>query len=111
MNSVSKYALYLALLLSAGLFAMYQWRGYLFEPALPEIKEYTQCEKVFVGKMPWACQPGDLIFVDADVAEKYCTEEVFSRSEDTVYCVYNGHRDDRERQTPPFKAMFKDIKN
>ena len=112
MNNVSKYALYMALLLAAGLLAMYQWRGYLFEPfAGQENKVYSQCEKVFVGKNPWACQPGDLIFIDADVADKYCTEEVFSRSEEQVYCVYNGKRDDRERQMPIFNSRLKEISN
>lgn len=105
MNNVSKYALYLALLLISGLMAMYQWQGYLFEPKAAEPKTYSQCEKVFVGKMPWACQPGDLIFVDADVADKYCTDEVFSRQQDTVYCVYNGKRDDRERHLPLFNRQ------
>lgn len=111
MNSVSKYALYMALLLTAGLFAMYQWQGHLFTPKHDEMPVYRQCEKVFVGKMPWACQPGDLIFVDAQVSDKYCTEKVFSRSEETVYCVYNGKRDDRERQMPIFQRRFEDIKN
>ena len=110
MNSVSKYALFLAIILTAGLFIMYQWRGYLFEPPMGEIKEYSQCEKVYVGKNPWACQPGDLIYVDAEVADKYCTEDVFSRTKDAVYCIYNGHRDDRERTMPVFQKRFKDIK-
>lgn len=111
MNKLSKYALYMALVLASALFAMYQWRGYLFEPKIEAPKQYSQCEKVFVGKNPWACQPGDLIFVDAEVADKYCTEEVITRDENTVYCVYNGKRDDRERTMPVFKSTFKDIKN
>lgn len=108
MNSVSKYALYMALLLTAGLFAMYQWQGYLFEPEKGETEVYSQCEKVFVGKTPWACNPGDLIFVDAEVADKYCTEDVFKRTDEHVYCIYNGKRDDRERQMPIFQNRLRD---
>jgi len=109
MNNVSKYALYMALILTLGLFSMYQWRGYLFEPEGKDAPKYSQCEKVYVGKTPWACQPGDAIYVDADVADKYCTDEVFSRTKDSVYCIYNGHRDDRERQISPFKPKLEDI--
>lgn len=111
MTKLSKYALYLALVLASGLFAMYQWQGYLFEPKVERPKQYNQCDKVFVGKNPWACQPGELIFVDAEVADKYCTEEVITRNDETVYCVYNGKRDDRERRVPPFQKSFKDIKD
>ncbi|NVK23742.1 MAG: hypothetical protein HWE10_02335 [Gammaproteobacteria bacterium] len=71
---------------------------------------YRQCDKVYVGKVPFACQPGDLIMVDADVADKYCTDKVFTKSEQGVYCIYNGIRDDRERKTPLFRSGgFEDI--
>jgi hypothetical protein len=112
LRTTTKYALYLVALLASALLAVFEWRAHLFDKDPQEdIPRYSQCEKVYVGKRPWACQPGDLIFVDADVADKYCTDEVFSRSDDSVYCVYNGHRDDRERHNPPFKTRtFKDIK-
>ena len=89
--------------LGAALFVTYLWGKTLFEVS-EETPRYRQCEKVYVGKTPFACQPGDSIFVDADVAEKYCTEHVFSENDESVYCIYNGVRDDRERKAPLFRS-------
>jgi hypothetical protein len=105
----TRHSVYLLIILVVALYAMHEWRLYLDreysqdEDGLPV---YTQCEKVYVGKTPFACQPGDLIFIDAEVADKYCTDKVFSRTEDSVYCIYNGIRDDRERKAPLFKRRI-----
>ncbi|GAB2991289.1 hypothetical protein [Psychrosphaera aestuarii] len=56
--------------------------------------KYTQCENVYVRKSPHPCNAGDLIYIDADVADKYCTDNIIARFEDSVYCQYNGFRED-----------------
>lgn len=107
MTAKTKYTIYIILVFLSGLYAMYEWRGYFQAANSDDLPVYSQCEKVYVKKTPFGCQPGDLIFVDADVADKYCTDEVFSRSKKGVYCVYNGKRDDRERKTPLFQSNKK----
>ncbi len=74
---------------------VYFWEATVndFTPASYEPK-YTQCENVYVRKSPHPCNAGDLIYIDADVAKKYCTRNIIARFEDSVYCQYNGFRDD-----------------
>lgn len=55
---------------------------------------YTQCASVYVRKSPHPCNAGDLIYIDADVADKYCTSNVIARFDDSVYCQYSGFRED-----------------
>jgi hypothetical protein len=87
---------------------MYQWRLYLSgETPSDDLPEYSQCEKVFVGKVPYVCNAGELIYIDADVADKYCTEQVFTRTKDSVYCIYNGERPDRKNKLKKFKKSTK----
>lgn len=106
MKRNSKYALYISFVLATALFAMYEWKVLIFEPAKKkEAIVYSQCDKVFVRKTPFACNPGDLIYIDADVADKYCTDKIFSRTETSVYCIYNGKRD-RERTGQLFRKEF-----
>ena len=110
-TNVQRSTYILLAMLSVALLLTYLWGRTLFEEP-DEAQRYYQCEKVYVGKIPFACQPGDAILVDADVADKYCTEEVFSRTEDSVYCIYNGIRDDRERKAPLFRRRtFDEIKD
>ena len=82
----------------------YSWGRTLYNAKNDDHRVPRQCESVYVGKVPYACQPGELIYVDADVAGKYCTEEVFAQSDNAVYCIYNGERDDRERQPSLFRT-------
>ena len=99
-----KTVFYIVALLTAALLAMYQWGSYLVGSISNEdTPEFNQCEKVFVGKIPYVCKPGELIYIDADVAEEFCTDEVFVRTDKSVYCVYNGNRPDRERTIKKFK--------
>ena len=108
-TSVQRSTYVLLLLLTAILAVAYSWGRTLYN-AEDEARIPRQCDSVYVGKIPFACQPGDLIFVDADVADKYCTEEVFTKTETAVYCIYNGERDDRERDPSLFRTnTFGDI--
>lgn len=88
------------LLVIIGLFglatcAVYFWEVKVndFSPSQYEPK-YVQCENVYVRKSPHPCNAGDLIYIDSDVAQKYCTDNIIARFEDSVYCQYNGFRDD-----------------
>jgi hypothetical protein len=60
---------------------------------------YTQCASVYVRKSPHPCNAGDLIYIDSDVAAKYCTSNVIARFDDSVYCQYSGYREDLEAIT------------
>ena len=95
MTQLHKSTLYLLLILVASLLAIYQWYSYFEAPKKETFRHiYKQCEKVYVQNTPHACTAGDLIFVNRAVAHKYCTKKVFAEFEDSVYCVYNGYRDD-----------------
>lgn len=61
--------------------------------------KYSQCENVYVRKSPHPCNAGDLIYIDADVADKYCGRNIIGRFGDSVYCQYNGYRDDLPKLT------------
>jgi len=80
--------------------AIYQWERVANEWD-PEAytPEYTQCASVYVRKSPHPCNAGDLIYIDSDVAEKYCTDNVIARFEGSVYCQYNGFREDLSELT------------
>lgn len=82
------------LMLLAGV-AVYFWEVTVNDFSPGEYKpKYVQCENVYVRKSPHPCNAGDLIYIDLDVADKYCTDNVIARFEDSVYCQYNGFRDD-----------------
>lgn len=65
---------------------------------------YTQCESVYVRKSPHPCNAGDLIYIDIDVAEKYCTDNIIASFDDSVYCQYNGFREDLKDITDDLMA-------
>jgi len=65
-----------------------QWDPKAYAP------KYTQCASVYVRKSPHPCTAGDLIYIDIDVADKYCTRNIIAKFDDSVYCQYNGFRDD-----------------
>lgn len=103
MQKSTKFTLYIVAVLTAALIAMYQWGSYLLGGmSSDDIPEYNQCEKVFVGKIPYVCNPGELIYIDAEVADKYCTDEIFVKTNNSVYCIYNGERPDRDRTIKMF---------
>jgi hypothetical protein len=105
MKKVSKPVIYIIAALSIALVVMYLWRSSLTEPVLTDYQpEFNQCEKVYVGKIPYVCNPGELIYIDAEVAEEFCTDEVFVKTEDHIYCVYNGVRPDRTRTIKKFNT-------
>ncbi|WP_303521191.1 hypothetical protein [Psychrosphaera sp. 1_MG-2023] len=56
--------------------------------------QYTRCASVYVRKSPHPCNAGDLIYIDSDVAHKYCTSNVIAKFDDSVYCQYSGFRED-----------------
>lgn len=104
MNRSIKYILSIVLIVPAIMLAAYFWQVSVdASPSQDDYPIYDQCEKVFVGKTPHVCYPGELIYIDAEVAEQYCTDEVFVRTKSHVYCVYNGHRPDRTRTIKKFK--------
>lgn len=78
-----------------GVLAVYFWEVSVndFSPNEYEPK-YVQCENVYVRKTPHPCNIGDLIYIDTDVAKKYCTDNVIAQFGDSTYCQYNGFRDD-----------------
>ena len=99
----TKTTLYIIAVLTAALIAMYQWGSYLVGGmSNEEIPEFNQCDKVFVGKIPYVCNPGELIYIDAEVADQFCTEQVFVRTDKSVYCIYNGERPDRDTPVKRF---------
>lgn len=103
-SKTNKFAIYITLLLGSALLALNEWSMYLDKKEkrnAPQV--YEQCANPYVMRTPHACNEGELIFVDASVADKYCTDVVFARTEQNVYCVYNGKRDDRDRQIKRFK--------
>lgn len=70
-----------------------QWEPGAYKP------QYTQCASVYVRKSPHPCNAGDLIYIDADVAHVYCTNNVIAEFNDAVYCQYNGFREDLSELT------------
>lgn len=77
--------------------AIYHWAWHFDEDVNPDmvIPEYKRCESgLYVRKNPHPCERGDLIYVDRDVADKYCGENVIVEYDDAVYCQYNGFRED-----------------
>lgn len=65
-----------------------EWEPGAYKP------QYSRCASVYVRKSPHPCNAGDLIYIDIDVANRYCTKNVIARFDDSVYCQYNGFRDD-----------------
>jgi len=105
MQKSTKITLYIIAVLAAALIAMYQWGSYLVGGMSNEdIPEFNQCEKVFVGKVPYVCNPGELIYIDAEVADEFCTDQIFVRTDNSVYCIYNGNRPDRTRTINKFNT-------
>ncbi|MBU2916956.1 MAG: hypothetical protein ACJAZB_001305 [Psychrosphaera sp.] len=105
MKKNTKSTLYILALLTAALIAMYEWSSYLSKDvSYDDLPEFNQCEKVFVGKIPYACNQGELIYVDEDVADEFCTDKVFVRANGSVYCEYNGNRPDRTRPIKQFNT-------
>ena len=90
-----KYVLYIVFWFVVAIIAIYQWERVAndFNPKAYTPK-YTQCASVYVRKSPHPCNAGDLIYIDKDVADKYCTDNIIATFEDSVYCQYNGFRED-----------------
>lgn len=77
--------------------AVYRWAWHFDEDVNPEMAmpEYKRCESgLYVRKNPHPCEKGDLIYVDREVAGKYCGSNVIVEYDDAVYCQYNGYRED-----------------
>lgn len=101
MHKNQKVAWYLIALLLAAFLAMYQWRHKIsYFSQQDNTPVFNQCENVYVKKTPFGCKKGELIYIDVDVADKYCTDQVFVRNKKAVYCEYNGNRDDRDDDAP-----------
>ena len=92
---MNKYLFFIIVSFIVAVIAIYQWEriAHNWEPQA-YVPKYTQCASVYVRKSPHPCTAGDLIYIDIDVAEKYCTDNVIAKFDDSVYCQYNGFRDD-----------------
>lgn len=73
--------------------------------------QYTQCASVYVRKSPHPCNAGDLIYIDRDVAEVYCTDNIIADFGDAVYCQYNGFREDLSELTKDVYDKSEEKKN
>jgi len=105
MNRSKKPVIYILAALSIALIVMYLWRSSLADKKITDYEpEFNQCEKVYVGKIPYVCNPGELIYIDAEVAEEFCTDEIFVKTEEHIYCVYNGERPDRTKTIKKFNT-------
>jgi hypothetical protein len=94
--------------------AIYQWAWYFDDDVNPDktIPQYSRCESgLYVKKSPHPCNRGDLIYIDRDVAHKYCDANIIVEYDDAVYCQYNGYRDDLAELTrQEMEAFSKDDK-
>lgn len=77
--------------------AIYTWAWHYDDDVNPDVyvPQYTRCESgLYVRKSPHPCNIGDLIYIDKDVAHKYCNDNRIAEFDDAVYCQYNGFRED-----------------
>lgn len=99
---MNKIIIYICLFFVFAVIAIFQYERLTnnWQPKA-DIPTYSRCASVYVRKSPHPCNAGDLIYIDKDVAKKYCTSNIIATFEDSVYCQYSGYRDDLADLTAP----------